>query len=930
MSEPLEREELLAAAAGVVAAARKGRGGILAYEGPAGIGKSTVLAAAADRAPGTTVVRALPSELERTFAYGVARRLLGPLLAAQPAPDLEMLRRSPAAAALRVLEHAGEPGDAEQPVIHGMAWLLADAAARTPVLLVVDDAHWADEASLEWLAYVASRLRDVPAALLVATRPVEPRDRGRLASLLAMREHVAVMPVPALSPQAVRTLIERRLGHEAAAREAARVAVATGGNPFLVSEVVGAWAAGEAIDRLPVTLTLRRAVSRRIAQAGPHATALAEAVALLGGAGVALRDAAALARLPLHVARAAADRLGAADVLTDGTELGFAHPLVREAVYETMAPLERAERHGRAARIAAAAGCEPGVVAAHLLATSPVADPWVVERLRAAAAEALAQGAPGLAVQLLRRAREEPPVDPVRVDVLCELGEAAARAQDPQAEAHLRDAIAACGNDMRAAAVGLVLGRHLLSAGRAADAHAVLTGALARAGEDDQELALYIRCELMGAARAHAAIKLPVSPGAGAAHDHADLRGATPGERALLAALAYEAMGEGRPAPLVRSLAERALAGDLLLDDIGLETSLPYGVTAALWVIDAHASALSHLEAWLERARRRGSPVAYALARAGRASVLMRAGSPAEAEADARDALSIAGDHGLALVVPLALYPLVRVLVDRGRLDEAEAELAAHGFGGAIAAAGLLAPVQHARGRLHLARGRHEQAAADFLAAGASLLAAGASTPAMLPWRSDAALALAGLGDARRAAALAEEERALAERAGTAGALGIALRAVALTGPSGRRLARLRESADRLRRADCRVELARTLTDIGLTLLRAGSREPGREALREALDLADRCGADAVAERAHAELAVAGARPRRRRLSGPEALTAAERRVVALAAEGRSNRAIAAELFLSLKTVETHLSHAYSKLSVRRRGDLFRALYAPA
>ena len=108
--------------------------------------------------------------------------------------------------------------------------------------------------------------------------------------------------------------------------------------------------------------------------------------------------------------------------------------------------------------------------------------------------------------------------------------------------------------------------------------------------------------------------------------------------------------------------------------------------------------------------------------------------------------------------------------------------------------------------------------------------------------------------------------------------------------------------------------------------MRAGNREAGRGALREALDLADRCGAQAIAEGAHAELAVAGARPRRRRLSGPEALTAGERRVVALAAGGRSNREIAAELFLSLKTVETHLSHAYAKLSVRRRGDLAAAL----
>ena len=197
-----------------------------------------------------------------------------------------MLRRSPAAAALRVLGSAGagEAGEAEHAVVHGLAWLLADAAARTPVLLVVDDAHWADE-RLARLAGLRRRRgwRTSRSAILIATRAVEPRDPGGLARLLAMREHVAVLPVPALSPAAVRTLVARGHGPAAAAREGERIAAATGGNPFLVTELLRAWAAGDPPERLPVTMTLRRAVSRRIGQAGPHAAALAEAVALLGG-----------------------------------------------------------------------------------------------------------------------------------------------------------------------------------------------------------------------------------------------------------------------------------------------------------------------------------------------------------------------------------------------------------------------------------------------------------------------------------------------------------------------------------------------------------------------------------------------------------------------------------------------------------------------
>jgi DNA-binding CsgD family transcriptional regulator len=122
------------------------------------------------------------------------------------------------------------------------------------------------------------------------------------------------------------------------------------------------------------------------------------------------------------------------------------------------------------------------------------------------------------------------------------------------------------------------------------------------------------------------------------------------------------------------------------------------------------------------------------------------------------------------------------------------------------------------------------------------------------------------------------------------------------------------------------IELARVLADLGLAQLRAGERARGRALLREALDLADRQCAHAIAERARQELIVAGGRPRRRRLSGRDALTPAELRVAELAAAGRSNREIATELFLAPKTIETHLSRAYSKLSITSRRELQAAL----
>jgi DNA-binding CsgD family transcriptional regulator len=147
-----------------------------------------------------------------------------------------------------------------------------------------------------------------------------------------------------------------------------------------------------------------------------------------------------------------------------------------------------------------------------------------------------------------------------------------------------------------------------------------------------------------------------------------------------------------------------------------------------------------------------------------------------------------------------------------------------------------------------------------------------------------------------------------------------------MLGPAAARAAALDAAAEQLRRAGSQVELARALTDAGVARVRDGMREQGRAVLREALDLADRHHAHAIAARAQRELLVAGARPRRRRLSGCESLTAAELRVARMAADGRSNRDIARELFLSVKTVETHLGHAYSKLDITHRRALATAL----
>jgi DNA-binding CsgD family transcriptional regulator len=187
--------------------------------------------------------------------------------------------------------------------------------------------------------------------------------------------------------------------------------------------------------------------------------------------------------------------------------------------------------------------------------------------------------------------------------------------------------------------------------------------------------------------------------------------------------------------------------------------------------------------------------------------------------------------------------------------------------------------------------------------------------------RCVAALAHAAAGRREEAARLVAEHLELARRWGTPSSIGVGLRAQGLLGEDGG-LERLREAVAMLERSPARLELAQALVDLGAGLRRSGKRAAAREPLRRGLDLARGCGASVLAQRAHEELVLAGARPRRRAFSGIESLTAAERRVARMAAEGMTNRDIAQALFVTVRTVENHLARAYSKLDVHSRAAL--------
>jgi ATP/maltotriose-dependent transcriptional regulator MalT len=345
-----------------------------------------------------------------------------------------------------------------------------------------------------------------------------------------------------------------------------------------------------------------------------------------------------------------------------------------------------------------------------------------------------------------------------------------------------------------------------------------------------------------------------------------------------------------------------------------------------LLAADALDVAERALEQALADARSRAAIPAVAYLTSRRGWVQLRRGAVAQAEADGRTALELLTVHGIPLGIPSALGLLMEALVERGEADAAEAELRGAAIGEEILPGPTSNFLFEARGLVQLARGRTREGLDDLYEFGRRDEGWGLANPIASRWRSRAALGHLALGDVEEARGLVAEDLERARRWGTAGGVGVALRAAALV--EGASVDRLREAADVLAGSPARLEHARALVDLGASMRRDNRRAEARVSLEEGLDLAERCGAAALAETARTELLAAGGRSSDPYGDPLAQLTVSERRVAELAAEGRSNPEIAQALFVTRKTVETHLGHVYRKLDIGGRGELPQAMAA--
>jgi ATP/maltotriose-dependent transcriptional regulator MalT len=561
-------------------------------------------------------------------------------------------------------------------------------------------------------------------------------------------------------------------------------------------------------------------------------------------------------------------------------------------------------------------------VAPHLLAGRPDHDPRAVEVLLEAGKRALAGGAPDSAIRLLRRALAEPPPPERRADVLVALGRAEGAAGDPTAIERLADALELIGEPTGRAAAALDAGRLMLNHARWDEAATTLERGIEDVDGTDDSLRASLEAAYIVAARIVPGGEAEAAP---ATVGDAALESTVAG-RLILARTAATRALRGTSAAEVHQLATRALGGGALLQD---ETSDGVGLYLAVFALvvaeDLQTAELAAATA-VDDAQRRGSVLGFATACHFRSLAVLRRGRIPDAAADTVNALE-ARAHGWRHSLGSAVAVQAECMIERGELDEAARELQnlmnEPGASGEDPRDYRFVGV---RGHVRLLQLSPATALEDLLEAGRLMRKLGGDNPAVYPWRSLASAASLALGDRAEARRLAEEEVELAEAFGAPGAHGRAIGALAATADGAEAL-ELREEAVRvLEPSQAALDRARALIDLGATLRRATRRRDAREPLKLGLDLAGRCGARALAQRAREELVAVGARPRRDAATGREALTVRESQVAGLAAQGMSNREIAEALFVTVKTVEWHLKHAYRKLGVSSRRELGAAL----
>ena len=912
----LGREAECAQIDGLLEGARNGRSAVLILRGEPGVGKSVLLRYATARAPAiglrTVVARGLESESELPFAaLADLLRPIRPELASIPLAQSAVLSGAlalgPAIAGDRFAACAAAFS------------LLAAAAERTPLLAAVDDLQWLDASSAEALLFSARRLGSEGIVLLFAMREGE-------------RSALDVADLPSVTLAGLDEAASIRLlttaGQPVAPAVAGALHRASGGNPLALIEIPALLTEAQRTgveplpDPLPAGPQLERAFLRRLAfLPKPTQRALLAAAASESGDTATIWRALELLEVPV-AALDAAEIAGLVKI--DGFELRFGHPLIRSAIYHAADPVARRQAH-RALASALDAEQVADRRAWHLAAAATTPDESVASALEEAAARAQARSGYGAAARALVRSAALSPGQPERARRLMAAASASRLAGHPAEALALLDQAAACQSDSA----------NMFEIDRL---RAVIEIWVSKPMVAHERL------------RAAAAREASTNPGAAAI---------LLAEAALPCFMAGEVSRALETARQARALAEKSEGAAPLLIDIVLAEALALtGDAGAVALVDdamrrvamlgpAAAQEAQYLPfslVALERYAETRMLVAGAVAAARSASAVgilpyalailsevdFRTGNFAAAYAGGTESVRLAYDTGQESGGSYSVVTLARVEAAQGRDSDCRAhitrarELArTHGLGS------ILNYSAAAMGLLELGRGRPKEALLELEDLSRIMKESGADEPNLIQWQPDYIETLARVGRTADALGSLEAFEQQAERTNRAWARATAARCrgyLAEVGFAGHfaRALELHEASP------SPFEIARTQLCFGETLRRNRQRVEARPMLSEAVETFERLGAEPWANRARAELSATGEKARKRDMAATRDLTPQELQIALAVANGATNREAAAQLFVSPKTVEAHLSSAYRKLGIRSRTELARVFVGDA
>ncbi|MEU9556555.1 helix-turn-helix transcriptional regulator [Streptomyces fumanus] len=894
-----------------------GEGAIATVCGAVAMGRTTLLAdfTRRVRAAGGLALPAVASESEENIPLGVIAQLLA------EAPLSESAREQ----ADQLLAHgrAHMTGMPDAPVtrlsavdaqiVHHLSLLLLGLAPARPVAIVVDDIHHADVASLTCLAYLGRRIRNT-AVVAVFSHSDGPGDRcaGFVEQLLRL-PHARGIRLTPLDAEQVREVVTDRLGEDCAQWAAGWALRVSGGNPLLLdgalNDVQGAGQSSTGYQRAFLSC-LRRTPA--------PATQVVRALAVLGAPE---RISRLLGLEAGEVAHCLAT-LEAAGLLSQGA---FRHPDAAAAVLADLGPEATAALQREAAELTYAEGCSASVVAAHLLAGEGVRAPWAMSVLDSAAATVLAEGRPATAAEYLRLAcrLSEDKGELARIRAALLLAERRLGTTVP--EQRVTDLVQAVRTGRLSGGETLGVVRALLWSGRVRAAEDVLRHLAAsdRAATADTPLELdaarlWLRCS-------YAPLLELLPDGTDDTDDGQEPSGVpstTESRRRYNAVSALESVLTPGPSDRAVPKAEQVLHGSRLH---GTDLDTIECALLTLTYADRPALASPHCDELISSAESRGERGSAARLHAVRAEICVRLGDLAGAvrHASAWFDLVPPDEWGMAVGAPLASKLIA--LTAMGREDEAT-EL-------------LYVPTQeamlqsrpglhylHARGRYSLAMRDWHSALSDFQHCGELMARWGVDVPGLIAWRNDVGETLLGMGERDRARAVLEEQARCTERGGSPRTRGATLRLLAATYEPRKRLVLLRQAVDALQESGDRYELARTLADLTDTYHAVGETRRARVIGSQARIVADACEAEPLSRLLPSD----GERPDTESPAPGVVLTDAEQRVADLVALGHTNSEIAKMLYITVSTVEQHLTRMYRRMGVNDRTQLATSLFTGA